>query len=316
VRRSQRPAGLHGRTVRRLPLGSLRVFVAVAQQLNFTWAAHSLGVTASAVSLQIRALEEYLGRRLLRRDGHRVTLTDEGRELLPKVQRALDDLERALDDTRADHNTEVLRISTLASFLQRWLFVRLPQFRRRHPHIALKLHTSYDTVDFARSEHHLALRYAATGGWTGVHAEKLFDEWLVPVCTPALLRQRGPVDDVRRLARYPLLHSDSEPWGLWRDRLGGGAGVNAVTCELDDSNAVVQAALNGEGLALARWSLAGDEVRAGTLAVACSEPMPYRAYWFVRPRRVASAPNVNAFREWIFSEAAAFAPPPGAMRAD
>jgi len=312
TRASRRLARFRSQAIRRLPLGGLRVFVAVAQWLNFTRAAESLGVTPSAVSLQIRALEEYLGRALLRRDGHRVMLTEEGAELLPKVQHALEDLECALDHTRADRDTGTLRISTLASFLQQWLYARLPRFRACHPHIDLKIHTSYNPVDFVRSGHHLALRFGPKGDWPGVHAEKLLTEWLVPVCTPALLRKHGPVDDARRLARYPLLHCESEPWSLWQVRPSDPGRATALRLDLDDSTAVVHAAQHGEGLALARWSLAGDAVVAGMLAVASAKPLPYRAYWFVYPRRAAMLPMANTFREWICGEAAAFAAPPGA----
>lgn len=107
--------------MRRLPLGSLRVFVTVTRHLNFTRAADALGVNASAASLQIRALEEYLGRSLFRRNGRQVRLTKEGARLLPRVQDALVELERAVDDVRLDRVAGPLRVTTLTSFLQLWL---------------------------------------------------------------------------------------------------------------------------------------------------------------------------------------------------
>ncbi len=293
-------------------MASLRVFVAVAHHLNFTRAAEALGVSASAASLQIRALEEYLGLSLLRRDGRQVSLTGEGANLLPRVRRALEELEEALNDVRVDRGTEILRVTTLASFVQQWLLPRLPGFQRSQPRLSLYINTTTAAVDFARSEHQVAIRMGTGPRWPGVEADKLLDEWLVPVCAPALLSKHGPVDDPARLHRYPLLHSETEPWSLWRERgrtpVTGTA--RTVGPQLDDSSAIVRSAARGHGLALARWSLIADEVAEGSLALACSEPLSYhRSYWFVYPRRVRSLSTVQSFRTWIFGEAAQFPSP-------
>jgi LysR family glycine cleavage system transcriptional activator len=298
--------------IRRLPIASLRVFVAVAHHLNFTRAAEALGVSASAASLQIRALEEYLGLPLLRRDGRQVSLTEEGASLLPRVRRALEDLEGALDDVRVDRDADILRVTTLASFVQQWLLPRLPRFQTSQPTLGLYINTSTALVDFARSEHQVAIRMGTGPHWPGVEAEKLLDEWLVPVCAPALLSEHGLVDDPQRLHRYPLLHSETEPWSLWRDRVQGAVSGAAPPprAQLDDSSAIVRSAARGHGLALARWSLVADEVAEGSLALACREPLPYqRAYWFVYPRRVRLLSSVVTFRKWIFAEAAQFPSP-------
>src|SRR6202167_3617067 len=201
-------------SVRRLPLGSLRVFISVAHHLRFTRAADALGVTASAASLQIRSLEEYLARPLLRRNGRQVRLTAEGEALLPRVREALEQLERAVDDARGDRSAGPLRVSTLASFLQQWLLPRLQHFRSQYPEADLHLHTSDKIVDFVREDFHVAVRFGR-GGWSNVHSEKLLDEWVLPVCAPALYRQFGPLRDADDLRRYPLLHSLSEPWTVW-----------------------------------------------------------------------------------------------------
>jgi LysR family glycine cleavage system transcriptional activator len=289
------------------------VFVAVAQHLSFTRAADALGVTASAASLQIRALEEYLGRTLLRRNGHHVFLTDQGADLLPRIQRALEDLELALDGARMVRGSSALRLTTLASFLQQWLLPRLPRFRATQPAIALYLHTSLEMVDFVRSDHEAAIRLGVGPRWPGVHAEKLFDEWLVPVCAPALLAKHGPVDVGDSLDRYPLLHSVGEPWTSWRDfaQTRSVHPPNPAGPYFDDSATVVRSAARGHGLALARWSLVADEVADGTLAIACRNPVPFpRSYWLVYPRRVRALATVEAFRTWLFDEATRFPTPP------
>jgi LysR family glycine cleavage system transcriptional activator len=286
--------------------------VSVSEHLNFTRAAEALGVTASAASLQIRALEEYLGRSLLRRDGRHVGLTEEGAALLPRVRRALEDLEGALDDVRAERGAGILRVSMLASFLQQWLLPRMPLFQLAHPAVKLYVHTSIDMVDFVRSEHQVAIRHGCGPSWPGVEAEKLLEEWLVPVCTPALLRRHGPVDDPKDLDRYPLLQSSSEPWSLWGARASaqGIEAAGAPVAQFDDSTVIVRSAARGHGLALARWSLVADEVADGTLALACREPLADpQSYWFVYPRRVRSLASVAAFKAWIFAEAGRFPAP-------
>jgi LysR family glycine cleavage system transcriptional activator len=170
-------------------------------------------------------------------------------------------------------------------------------------------------VDFNRSGHHVGLRFGAQSSWPGLHAQQLLREWLVPVCTPSLLSRLGPVDDPRRLQRYTLLHCRTEPWDLWSDEAATSRSQSAST-EFDVANTVVVSAIRGEGLALARWSLVADEVATGALAVAASSARLFpRSYWFVCPRRTLSMPTVSAFRQWVFSEAMSFAPPPGAENA-
>ena len=299
--------------MRRLPLGSLRVFVAVAEHLNFTRAADGLGVTASAASLQIRALEEYLSRPLFRRSGREVHLTAEGAALLPRVQHALNDLERALDDVRGGREAGPLKVTTLTSFLQQWLLPRMARFRAAHPAVDLHLHTSPDPVDFVRADFHLAIRFGL-GGWPNVHAEKLLDEWLLPVCSPALLKKFGPVRTVDDLRRYPLLHTSGEPWTAWLfDGRAGDPSASFRGALFEDSQAAVRLAIQGDGLALGRWALVADDVAKGTLVVASEHPVRFeRSYWVVWPNRSDALPGVRDFIAWLRREAGAFPPPPGA----
>jgi LysR family transcriptional regulator, glycine cleavage system transcriptional activator len=313
--RRRRRAPPAAKSLRRLPLGSLRVFVAVAQHLHFTRAADALGVTAGAASLQIRSLEEYLRRPLFRRNGRSVSLTREGAALLPRVQYALGELERALDDSREVGSGGPLRVSMLGSFLNHWLLPRLPELRTRYPAIDLHIDTSVALVDFVREDQHAAIRLG-TGDWPNVLSEKLLDEWLVPVCTPVLHARNGPVRDAKDLARYTLVHSTSEPWTEWllADRLRGAAAAPYAGASFDDSSAVVRYALRGYGLALARWSLVADEVSSGALVIASPTPVRHaRAYWLVCPQRVQSLQAFMDFRDWLRAEMHAFPLPPGAQ---
>ena len=300
--------------MRRLPLGSLRVFVAVAEHLNFTRAADALGVTASAASLQIRALEEYLSRPLFRRNGRQVNLTHEGASLLPRVQQALSDIERAVDDVRGGRQTGPIRVTTLGSFLQQWLLPRVARFRSAHPDVDLLLHSSPNAVDFVREDFHLAIRLG-TGVWPNVRSEKLLDEWLLPVCAPALLKRFGPVRHVDDLRRYPLLHSTGEPWTTWLfEGHADDPSASFRGAMYEDSQAVVRLAVQGDGLALGRWCLVADDIASGALVVASERPVRFkRSYWIVWPNRADTLPGVRAFIGWLRSEAAKFPLPRGAV---
>jgi LysR family transcriptional regulator, glycine cleavage system transcriptional activator len=295
-------------TLRRLPLAGLRVFVVAAEQLNFSRAAAELGVSTAAVSMQIRALEEYLRSPLFRRNGRFIALTEDGKALLPRVRRALDDLELAIDAMRADRRTGHLVVSMLPSFLQQWLLPRLPDFHAHHPAIDLRIDTSRALVDFVRSDVQVALRFGK-GPWSNLYAEKLFEEWLVPVCAPLLLEKYGPVEHLVDTHRYPLLHSTSEPWSAWSS--GKANEEWAVSgSSMDDSASIVRAAIAGQGLALVRWSLAADEVVSGRLAIASSKITCFeRSYHFVCPEAWLSIEKVAAFRVWILEQAKTFVPP-------
>ena len=294
-------------------MGSLRVFVAVAEHLNFTRAADALGVTASAASLQIRALEEYLSRPLFRRSGREVHLTSEGAALLPRVQQALSDIEHAVDDVRGGRQAGPVKVTTLASFLQQWLLPRMARFRSAHPRVDLHLHSSPNAVDFVREDFHVGIRFGL-GDWPNVHSEKLLDEWLLPVCSPALLEKHGAVRGVDDLRRYPLLHTSGEPWTAWlfEGRADDAAAVFRGAL-YEDSQAVVRLAIQGDGLALGRWCLVADDVRQGALVVAGDHPVRFdRSYWVVWPNRSDALPAVRDFIGWLRQEARAFPEPPGA----
>jgi LysR family glycine cleavage system transcriptional activator len=286
------------------------VFIAVAHHLSFTRAADALGVTAGAASLQIRSLEEYLARPLFRRDGRQVRLTDEGAALLPRVRQALEQLERAVDDARRDRTIGALRVSTMASFLQQWLLPRLERFRIACPDIDLHLHTSDKLVDFVREDFHAALRFGR-GGYPSLHSEKLLDEWVLPVCTPALYQKFGRLRDADDLRRYPLLHSVGEPWTMWMfDGRTSEAVASLRGATFDASLAVVRMAVQGAGLVLARWSLVADEIASGLLVRASERALRLEeSYWLVCPARAQSLPALRAFSDWIRLEAAGFATP-------
>jgi LysR family glycine cleavage system transcriptional activator len=311
VRRNQRranPVTTPRNAFRRAPLASLRVFVAVAQHRSFTRGADALGVTVSAASMQVQALEDYLRVPVFRRDGRRVELTAQGKALLPKVEQALADLERAINEARADRGSGPLWVTMLASFLAQWLLPRLPNFTARHPGIDVQIHTSTELVDFVKIGMDAGIRFGA-GGWPRLHSQKLLEEWLVPVCIPALLQRFGTVAEASDLKRYKLLHSTYEPWTAWLLEAGPDEVWPSSGAAFDDAVAIVRAAEAGQGLALSRWTMVADAVAAGRLALVGRAVRSPHAYHFVCPPAHLSLEKVAAFREWLANESARFPAP-------
>jgi len=303
LRKAKRSAGFE-----RLPLNGLRVFESVASHLSFTEAAEALHVTPAAVSMQIRVLEEYLRVPLFRRQGRSVTLTAEGELLLPGVRRGLGTLQQSMQQLRQDRLSGALNISTVASFLQKWLLPRLPQFHDRHPEIELSIHTSRTPVDFASSHFHAAVRMSL-GPSAGLYSEKLLDEWFLPVCTPELLAKYGPLRDAADLQRFPLLHSSDEEWSLWVQP-GTVLEWQERGTAFDDSLTVLAGAEQGIGLALTRWALAAQDLTSGRIVRASERIVPCpRSYYFVCPEMYVTMPKVQQLLVWLREMAAAFPRP-------
>jgi LysR family glycine cleavage system transcriptional activator len=291
------------------PLTALRAFEAAARHLSFTRAGAELSVTQTAISHQIRQLEEHLGQVLFRRTPRALTLTPDGAawagELRPLFAR-LAEVNRRLR-TPAPAGRPVVAVSVLPSFGTRWLVPRLGRFLARHPGVDVRISSSSHLVDFAVEPIDLGVRWG-DGSYPGLVVDKLADDELVVVCAPALRARRAltSVDDLRR---HVLLHDDDpEAWPRWfaahhvRD---AGAARGIV---LTDSSMLVAAAVEAQGVGLARRSLAMDELAAGRLIQPFPrvKPLPLeRAYYVAAPRRNLARPEVQAFRAWLLEEAAA-----------
>jgi LysR family glycine cleavage system transcriptional activator len=296
----------------RLPLNALRVFEAVASHLSFAAAAHALHVTPAAVSMQIRTLEKYLQVPLFRRTGRRIALTTEGTTLLPGVRSGLAELQQAMQQLRQDRSGGPLSISTLASFLHKWLLPRLPRFHEQHPLVDLRIHTSPEPVEFTQTDFHAALRMSA-GPTPGLYNEKLMDEWFLPVCSPELLARLGPLRNPGDIERYPLLRSADESWTLWTDPRSECPWQESGTA-FDDPLTIMAAAEQGQGLALSRWALAARDLETGRLVRASATAVPCpRSYYFVCPEGYLAMPKVQQLLTWVRAAAAAFPGPSGVM---
>jgi LysR family glycine cleavage system transcriptional activator len=292
----------------RLPLGALRVFEAVASHLSFSEAAVALNVSPAAVSQQIKALEGYTQVSLFRRIGRRVEMTEEGLELLPSVRAGLDRLESALQHIKQHRRGGPLQVTLLSSFLQSWVLPRIRAFRRKHPEIELRFHTSRELVDFAKSPIHVAVRFGR-GNWPNLHVEKVLDDWLVPVASPELIKQHGPIGRGSDLSKFPLLEGDDEPWSVWV-RATSEAEWQSKAPSIDDSGGLISAAEEGLGYVLARWTLVHRALRKGTLKLAGKGALPYSpSYYLVCPKPILALPKVASFREWLLAAAHEFPEP-------
>jgi LysR family glycine cleavage system transcriptional activator len=299
----------------RLPLNALRVFEAVATNLSFTAAAKELGVTTAAVSAQIKSLEADVGVPLFRRHTRAVALTQEGAELLPGVRRGLEELRRSVDRLRRERVGGMLNLSVPNEFLQRWLLPRLGEFTRLHPEIEVRFGPGRAGLDFSRDDFHAAILYGS-GSWDGLKSERLLDEWVFPVCSPALLAKLGPIDTLSDFARYPLIHSRTEPWVHWLRRVGGDTSRAETVPMAEDSAATLTAVEQGKGVALARWSLVAADLAAGRLVRPMMPSVQQRNAWhLVAPPEHFSLPKVVRFRGWIVECCREFPPPTGEMLA-
>jgi LysR family transcriptional regulator, glycine cleavage system transcriptional activator len=292
----------------RLPLNALRVFEAVATRLSFSAAADALNVTPAAVSQQIKALEEYLQIPVLRRNGRKVELTPEGAKLLPGVQSGLDSLVATLRATRMARASGIINVSTLSSFMQKWLTPRLSRLHEQFPELRVDWHTSREAVDFSRSDFHAAVRLGEAVT-PGLEYDKLLDEWLVVVASPALFKKHGSIDDRESLAGIPMLQAKDEPWSRF-ERSAAPTPWPAGPTIIDDSVSVLSAVIAGLGYAPARWSIAANDLDSGNLVLASRTIVPSRfRYWFVCPPSYSELPMVLALRQWLREESAKFPKP-------
>jgi len=272
--------------------------------LSFTRAAGELHVTQAAVSHQVKALEEHLGRKLFRRLNRALLLTDDGQAYLPSISRAFTLLNDATNDLLTKQAPGPLTVSALPSFAARWLVPRLGRFRQIRPDIDLRIDPSAELSDFAGGDVDVGIRYGR-GKYPGMRADWLMTEDIFPVCSPALLEGPHPLRDPRDLQHQVLLHDDGH--GDWRTWLLA-AGVDRVDPArgpiFTDSSMLIQAAMAAQGVALARGVLAADELAAGRLVrpFTLSLSTAY-AYYLVCPVNTAEQPKIAAFRDWLLDEA-------------
>jgi LysR family glycine cleavage system transcriptional activator len=291
-----------------IPLNALRTFEAVASRLSFAKGAEALNVSPAAVSSQIRALEQRLNQPLFHRHGRQITLTETGRKLLPGVQRGLAELRKAVQVVSQDRSEGVLNVSMMPTFLQKWLMPRLTEFYNAQPQVDLRINADNTQVNFDHSDFHAAIRFG-TGKWPGVKAGKMMDDWILPVCSPRLLGEIGPLASIAELQKHDLLFVESEIWDAWF-RVLGESGRESRWPLLNDSLSILMAAEQGQGIALSRWSLVARDIAAGRLVRPIDTVVRTDwSYYFVAPAHYYDLPKVAAFRDWIMGHCERFERP-------
>jgi LysR family glycine cleavage system transcriptional activator len=307
----QRASALGSRT--RLPsLDALRVFEAAARHASFTRAAEELHVTQAAVSHRIQALEAELGATLFRRLTRRLELTADGERLAQGVREGLEWIVRAVSDLDRRSDAGPLTVSMLPSFASRYLIPRLPRFHSAHPEIEVRVLADGDSVDLiADVGTDLAIRFGR-GQYPGLAVTLLMPDSVVPVCSPQLLEQHGPVDTVNALLDMPLLldsaaeRDDSgSGWKSWLAHIGAAADDRRVEIgpRFSQAHLAIEAAILGQGVALARTSLAGDDLASGRLVspLPQSAPTAFKYFLVCRPE-AAQWRKVICFSEWLIGE--------------
>ncbi len=293
----------------RPPLNALQTFVVAARAQNLTRAAERLHLTVSALSHQIRLLEERVDCSLFVRGPRGLKLTAVGQRLLDNVAPHLEAIELALKPLCA-RSDNALSLSAMPSMTTSWLLPRLPRFVARHPEIELNLDSSIELVDFAGGRYDAALRYGV-GDWPGLVVESLLEEWLTPVASPSLLAGRKP-PTLEELGDLPLLCPE-DPWQEWFATYGGKP-PSRYAASLGDSESRQRAAVEGIGVALGRTTMVRPLIETGQLVALFPQLMQARRWhYLVYPERSRKHAGFMLFREWLLDEAASFraAPPTG-----
>ncbi len=286
------------------PMQALRAFDATARAQSLSRAAEALSLTHGAISHQIKGLEADLGVRLVERAGRGIRLTDAGARFATRIRSALTEIADAVREVSERRNPRHLGVSVLPSFAARWLLPRIGHFIARHPDIDLDVNSNAGLADFAREDIDVAIRWGL-GDWPGVVAELLMDDAYFPVCSPRYAKGRLPRTPAD-LASHTLLRADDEMWKSWFDAAGLDWPEPTRGTVFNDSALMLQAAADGQGIALARSSLIGNDLHNGILVrlfdVVYRGP---RKLFLVYPPRAASAAKVGYFRAWLQDEVAA-----------
>lgn len=291
--------------MRRIPLQTLPTFRAVARLSSLRAAAEQLHLTHSAISQQIRLLEQQLGFDLFDRPGKRVVLNAAGAAFLSAVESALSLVDEGVRSATAAHTgvgqVQRLRLTALPSFTQHWLLPRMPRWQALHPDMTLELHTTLQVVDIKREGFHVALRQGK-GPWRGLEGTCLIDSPLIVVAAPALAR--GLPDFSPAVLAQQALLGTSARWEHWFAEAGHPCRVTPVAT-FNDMGLLLQATEQGMGVALARKLLAADALRAGRLVQLSAQTAQSDGadfYWLLHAPEHRDWPPVVALRAWLQAE--------------
>jgi LysR family transcriptional regulator, glycine cleavage system transcriptional activator len=294
-----------GRIPRKLPLTALRTFEVAARRLSFKDAAEELCVSATTVSNQIRELERDWRCKLFIRKTRAVVLTDEGRSLSRVLTKAFDDI-RAEVEMRGQSTRKTVTLAVGPIFGTRWLVPRLGQFRRDLPNIDLVLHDSPRITDAVMMSTHLAVDWGE-GNWSGLQSYRLMDITYAPVLSKALLTERGGLQTPRALTNYPIIHQrDRSEWAAWFAQVGCSGLVMKDEIIITDTNTVMQAALEGQGVSLGIFPFVEKELKAGKLIKPFDHELkPTRSFYLLAKPSSERTPEVASVIRWLLEQAGA-----------
>jgi LysR family glycine cleavage system transcriptional activator len=290
---------------RRLPpLNGLKAFEAAARSESFTRAAEELNVTQGAVSHQVKALEDTLGLKLFHRERQRLILTEAGGDYLTVIRDALDRIAAGTERLMQRQESGALTVSTSPDFAAKWLVNRLSRFAEKCPGVDLRVSATTQYVHFARDDVDIAMRHG-DGNWPGLDVQRLYAERLFPICSPKLVAGRNRITKVADLLKFPLLRlEDAKNW----TRLFEAAGVKASVGPgpvLNRASMLIDAAIDGQGIALARTALAAWDLINGRLVRPVGVSLRVaNTYWIVSPKAASNLPKIATFRNWVLAEAA------------
>jgi LysR family transcriptional regulator, glycine cleavage system transcriptional activator len=292
--------------IRMLPLNALRSFDAAARHLSFAAAAAELGVTAAAVSVQVRRLEQWVGAPLFVRGHRSIALSATGRTLAPRLKSLFVEMEHLLSEV-ANFDVTSLQISAMPTFASKWVAPRLASFIARYPQIQVRIVGVDRRADFDRDGVDIGLRYG-DGNYGDLHCELIAQASAFPVCSPALAARCGT--DPAGIDPALLLHDESSlvapglpTWGAWFAQAGVPRGVDGGGVLFGNSHMALSAAVAGQGLALGLAPLVDEDLAAGRLVKPFAVEIPSAfGFWFVCRKDRLHEPKIAAFRSWIFEQ--------------
>lgn len=291
--------------IRLPPLNALRAFEVSARQLSFTRAAEELFVTQAAISHQIKALEEHLGLKLFMRKNRALLLTEEGQAYYQDIKEVFTSLHDATERLLARGAKGAITVSLQPSFAIQWLVPRLNAFNLLNPDIDVRI-KAVDQADNSLTEDVDVAIYYGRGRWSNLHADQLHTEYLIPVCSPLLLEGPKPLKTIQDLTQHTLLHDTSRrDWKRWfKEANVRGTNVNHGPI-FSHSAMVVQAAVHGQGVALAQRILAMPDLKAGRLVMPLDHTLVSKnAFYLVCREHQLELGKIAAFREWVLETVA------------
>ncbi len=286
------------------PFSAMRTFEVAARHCSFKQAAAELTRTPSAVSHQIKALEEYLGVRLFTRLDRGLELTDAGRDYLVSLREAFDRLEAATNRVGGDESRGILTVNMFPTFALTWLIRRLGSFNRANPDIEVRLISSTNPIDFASTDIDVAVRYG-DGNWPGLHCDYLMEELIFPVCSPACMAAGTTETGAVALSELTLINCMEQPqeWHLWLAAAGVHDLDPGLGLHFDSRILALEAAISGLGIAIGCRPFVDDDLATGRLVA----PFEFEldsgsAYYLACPEVKSDLPKIVNFRTWLLAE--------------